>query len=153
MCDKQKIWTPDGYIEDKEDIPRGLYRTDLTKAYDEERTVEFIGTTQEPAKIARAVLAGKPPNLMGSKIHDNRYGSVYHAPLLDIDVPHRIKRSSTQGHRHILIDSYVPEKQYINAMKNLQEIGIVQEGFTNQLERFGQTFIRWNTTKGEEETT
>ena len=64
-----KIWTPDNYEEDQEDIARGLYRADLSQDYDEDREVEFIGLTTQPAKIARAVLAGNPPNLIGSKVH------------------------------------------------------------------------------------
>jgi hypothetical protein len=71
VCENKKIWTPDGYEEDAENIPRGLYRADLKthRDYEELTRVDFIGTTQEPAKIARAVLAGKPPNLIVSLIH------------------------------------------------------------------------------------
>ena len=156
MCDDkhQKIWTPDGYLEDEEEVPRGLYRAKLDGDSNEDpkpRDIEFIGTTTQPAKIARAVLAGKPPNLMGSKIHRDYGGQTFHAPLFDFDQRMRIKKSSSFGHHHILLDQYVQENLYFKLMKAMSEAGVLQWGFSNQTETYGQTFIRWNTTKGEEE--
>lgn len=152
MCDNPKnIWTPDTWDEDSEELPRGLYRADLTAEYSEDREIEFVGTTMQPTKIARAILAGKGPNLIGSKIHrDFGRDVVYHAPLLDLDQKARVKKTSTRGHHHLILDQYVPEREYKKAMDALSKAGMVQRGFSAQIEKFGQTFVRWNALKEEE---
>lgn len=150
MCDNPKnVWMPDNYEDDQEMFPRGLYRADLDGEYDIDRDIEFIGTTMQPTKIARAILAGKPPNLIGSKIHKTTLVNRYHAPLVDLDQRTRIKKSSTRGHYHILMDQYVDTEHYKDMLDSLRRAGIVQEGFFRQLEKFGQTFLRWNALKGE----
>lgn len=157
MCENPKnIWTPDNYIEDEEVQPRGLYRTDLSlQDYDVPKEVEFVGLTTQPAKIARAVLAGNPPNLIGSKLHFNeeelpwKKGSEYHAPMLDLDTGVRLKKSSTRNHYHVLFERAVEKKQYEKALEAMSQAAIVQYGWIESMDKYGQTFLRWNALKDE----
>jgi hypothetical protein len=65
-----------------------------------------------------------------------------HAPTLDIDMPCRLVPSSTPGHFHLYIDMEMSEKHYKKLLAVLVEVGIVEEGFAQMLERKGATFVR-----------
>ena len=149
MCDRSN------FEEDTEVLPRGLYYLpDLNSLTYEEskRNLELVALTTEPSKLARAILSGKTPNLIGSKILDSglmpkNEPNDKHGPLFDLDMPHRYKPSSTKGHGHLIIDVVTNKNKYLKMLETLQRTDLQQTGFVNQMKYHGQTFIRWNTTK------
>lgn len=160
MCDNpSNIWTPDNYDSDRETIPRGLYRGDLQHDdYTRPKDLEFVALTTEPVKIARAILSGNPPNLIGSMVHpvtewerkELKGGHEFHAPMLDLDGSYedvRIKKSSTRNHHHILWEHEIRKEHYEKWLETGRAAGIVQYGWVNQMETYGQTFLRWNALK------
>jgi hypothetical protein len=138
-------------------VERGLYRANLRPDYSAKEDVKFVGTVWEPEKIALSYMIGEPPNLIGSKVvidppawQDN--DGVYHAPVIDLDIPVRLVESATPNHYHLYIDKLVSKEHYLNILKALNEAGLVQDGFQRMMDEHDQTFVRWGVLKGQEET-
>lgn len=69
-------------------------------------------------------------------------GDGFHAPALDLDIPHQYVPSSTEGHGHLFLDVELTPKQYRKLLDVLLECGIIQKGFHAQFKRCGATFLR-----------
>lgn len=54
---------------------------------------------------------------------------VMHRPVIDLDVPHEYRESSTPGHAHLLLDIDIPWEKYLQWLELSAELGIVQSGW------------------------
>ena len=71
----------------------------------------------EPADLAEA-------NMVSSLLTSGK-----HAPLIDLDVPHRCVPSSTTGHSHLYIDVQMPWWKYRLLLWVLMFTGVIDVGF------------------------
>ena len=86
---------------------------------------------REPSDPAQA-------NLVSSHLE----GSRLHAPIIDIDFPHRYVPSTTSEHAHLYLDVAIPRWRLMVLLAGLR-IGLVTEvGFTWWSLRRGGTFVR-----------
>ena len=69
-------------------------------------------------------------------------GSNLHAPVLDIDVPMRLIKSSTHGHTHLYIDVLMPRWKMMFMIFSMMVAGVVEPGFFWWSLRRGGTFVR-----------
>lgn len=69
-------------------------------------------------------------------------GNKLHAPVLDIDVPMRLIKSSTQGHTHLYIDVLMPRWKMMIMIFGMMIAGVVEPGFFWWSLRRGGTFVR-----------
>lgn len=76
-------------------------------------------------------------NLYGSKLADGR-----HAPIIDLDFPHRYVPSSTEGHAHLYLDVPVSRWRWIVLMWGLYMGGVIQKGYFWWSIRRGANFAR-----------
>lgn len=66
-----------------------------------------------------------------------------HSPVLDLDFEAALVPSTTPGHYHLYLDGLVlDDDTYAGLLEDLALAGVIQEGFANQYERHGQTFLR-----------
>lgn len=82
-------------------------------------------------------------NLVSSRAYKDEEGTVWHKPILDLDLPSKYIPSSTPGHGHLYIDKLLPEEQYRKLIDVLVECGILQEGIKiHQMDAEGMTAAR-----------
>ena len=79
-------------------------------------------------------------NLVTSKIFT--WSGNKHAPVLDLDVPHRLIESSTLGHAHLYIDVECDWEDYLEFLKAAAKIGLIEEGYYKASEARGFTSVR-----------
>jgi hypothetical protein len=72
----------------------------------------------------RRVAVEEQANCVSSLLEDGRS-----APLLDLDVPHTYRASSTPGHAHLLIDVPMSWRQYRRLLKALARAGILERSY------------------------
>lgn len=68
---------------------------------------------------------GAEHNVVTSMLVD----SELHAPVIDIDVPHRLVPSTTPGHSHLYIDVPMEWEQFDAILEALADAGVVEEGY------------------------
>lgn len=66
----------------------------------------------------------------------------WHLPVLDLDVPHRLEPSSTEGHSHLYIDVPVKWDVYVKLLDALANAGIVERGYVEASKAKGATMVR-----------
>jgi hypothetical protein len=66
----------------------------------------------------------------------------WHAPVLDLDIPHRYVPSSTEGHGHLYLDIAVPFDQMMEWLDKGVELGIFETGWYNAALTRGFTAVR-----------
>lgn len=76
-------------------------------------------------------------NLISSRCPDGM-----HAPVLDIDIPHRVVPSSTSGHSHLYLDVSLSWRKYKRLLRELSRAGVIEEGFYKSALRRGQSMVR-----------
>jgi hypothetical protein len=76
-------------------------------------------------------------NLVSSLLDDGQ-----HAPILDLDVPHRYVASSTPGHGHLYIDVAMPWWKYRLLLQILASCGILEEKHVRASLERGATHVR-----------
>jgi len=59
------------------------------------------------------------------------WGRQVHRPLLDIDFEAALIPSSTPGHYHLYLDKPMSRQEYVELLKTLQRVGILQRGFVD----------------------
>lgn len=74
----------------------------------------------------RRVVSAEEANCVSSLLEDGR-----HAPVLDLDVPHEYRASSTPGHGHLLIDVSLSWREYRRLLKALGRAGILEPGYVS----------------------
>lgn len=70
-----------------------------------------------------------PAPLAESNVVTSMLGGEWHAPVLDLDIPHALVPSSTPGHSHLYLDVPMTWKQYKLLLGALRDVGIIQEGY------------------------
>ena len=75
-----------------------------------------------------------------SKLED--YPDDMHSPVLDIDVPHYLIPSSTEGHSHLYIDVPMPWDKYVKLLEVLADCGIIEPGYLRASLARGFTAVR-----------
>lgn len=65
-----------------------------------------------------------------------------HLPVIDLDIPHTYRPSTTPGHGHLLLDVAVPWDKYVKWLELSAELGFVQEGWVRASKARGFTSIR-----------
>lgn len=76
-------------------------------------------------------------NLVSSLCADGQ-----HMPAIDIDLPIRVKPSSTEGHFHLFIDKKIPAEKYWELLRVMADCGIVEQGFYELSVARGSSFLR-----------
>lgn len=66
----------------------------------------------------------------------------WHLPVIDLDVPHRLEPSSTEGHAHLYIDVPVKWDDYVALLDVLAQTGIVERGYVEASKSKGATMVR-----------
>lgn len=99
----------------------------------------FTDADLEPTPLSEA-------NLVCS----DRKGDDLHVPILDLDMPAMLLKSSTYGHYHLYIDKPMTWENYCKLLDMLGEVGILEPGFVSVSKRRKRTQVRtpW-TKKGE----
>ena len=69
-------------------------------------------------------------------------GSKKHAPVFDLDIPHTLVPSSTEGHSHLYLDVPMPWWKYRVLLRVLAWTGIVQKGYVGASIARGHTDVR-----------
>lgn len=103
-----------------------------------EAKATFTDADLEPAPLSES-------NLVCSDRKDG-----LHIPILDVDMPAMLLKSSTYGHYHLYIDKPMTWKNYCKLLDVLAEVGILEPGFVSVSKRRKRTQVRtpW-TKKGE----
>ena len=73
---------------------------------------------------------------------DKIISGTYHAPVLDIDIPHKYVASTTEGHGHIYFDVPIPWVKYVKLLKAMADCGILEEGYVSASIERGYTAVR-----------
>ena len=66
----------------------------------------------------------------------------WHLPVLDLDVPHRLVPSTTEGHSHLYIDVAVPWDKYVRLLEAMADAGILEHGYVSASIDKGATMVR-----------
>lgn len=76
-------------------------------------------------------------NLVSSLLPNDK-----HAPLLDLDLPHKYVESSTPGHGHLYLDVELEWEDYKHLLELLGELGILEPSYVEFSIKRGQSFVR-----------
>lgn len=102
--------------------------------------------TYEPGQlvtqpILKRVEEHEDYNLVSSKLAD--WHERYHAPVLDIDIPCRYVKSSTEGHGHLYFDSLrLTWAQYVALLAALTQAGIIEPNYFDHCIAAGMSTVR-----------
>lgn len=83
-----------------------------------------------------------PAALKDADVATSLLSSGRHAPVLDIDVPHKLVPSTTQGHSHLYLDVPMSWWRYKRLLKALAKAGIIEKGYWRASRRRGFTAVR-----------
>jgi len=86
-----------------------------------------IVTDIEHANIVTSEIEGKPG---------------YHAPVLDLDIPHVYVPSTTEGHGHLYLDVKLDWYQMHRLLTTLSQLGIIEEGYARASIDRGYSAVR-----------
>lgn len=103
-----------------------------------------------PAGV-KSVAEVRPP--LESNVISSMLPNGNHAPVLDIDISHKLKPSSTPGHGHLFLDVELTTKQYDALLSALVEAGVVERGVLESFRNLGFTCARIEADKFEVQTT
>lgn len=93
---------------------------DLTYVYDGTSLVRALLSGGD----GREVDTSGEANLVSSKCEDG-----FHRPIIDLDVPHRLVPSSTEGHSHLYIDVPMRFWRYALLLAALRLAGVIEKGY------------------------
>lgn len=154
---KPQRWVPYKHDSSEERMPRGLYYKEILEdsvgELDSLPDPEFVAKVNEPEKLILSALAGKAPNLIGSKVEMHniyRDDKQWHAPVIDLDMPCRLLPSSTLEHYHLYIDQAVEWENYAKLLKALRDCHFISFGYYQAAMKHKETYVRWGTTKQQE---
>lgn len=69
-------------------------------------------------------------------------GKTWHYPMIDIDMPMQIVASSTEGHGHLYIKKLMMWDDYLELLKVMTEVGLVQPGVLKAAKHNKRTCLR-----------
>lgn len=113
----------------------------------QEQSAEFLRTSQrrlyfKDPESGPGLLDYKPATFDGANLVSSMLLNCKHAPLLDLDVPHRVVPSSTEGHSHLYIDVQMPWWRYRLLLWLLQFTGIIGKGYYKAAVLRKQSMVR-----------
>jgi hypothetical protein len=65
-----------------------------------------------------------------------------HMPVIDLDGPHKLVRSSTKGHGHLYIDQPITWRKYKRILKALKKAGVIEYGWYKTAMNYRMSFVR-----------
>ena len=71
-----------------------------------------------------------------------RHRKGYHAPVLDLDIPHLLIPSSSDKHSHLYLDVEIPWWKYKVLLRVLAWVGILEKGYVQASISRGHTAVR-----------
>lgn len=115
-----------------EPIENECVRGDVDPAFDlaGRTTWTVIDGTRTKVEVGEALVAS-------SQTHDGM-----HRPALDIDIPARLVPSSTPGHSHLYLDVDLTWEKYRRLLEVLDEVGVIEKGYTYVAMEREATFVR-----------
>lgn len=108
--------------------------------------VVFRGASDNPAAPDSPL---EPAKLADSNVICSDRDDGLHIPMLDIDMPAMLLKSSTYGHYHLYIDKPMTWENYVKLLDVLAEVGILEPGYVGVSKRRGRTQLRTPWTKKE----
>ncbi len=96
-------------------------------------------STDELKDAGRVVADIDDANLFSSELETP---SGRHTIALDIDIPCRLEPSSTPGHHHLYIDTFITWEQYERLLDALVECKVIEPGFAAAAIRRKATHLR-----------
>lgn len=102
-------------------------------------SVPEYGNDGMPIEKIAEVKSVEDANLISSKI-TNLAG--WHAPVLDLDFPCVLVKSSTPGHYHLYLNKIMSWERYVKLLKALKDAGLIEEGYYQASIARGATFVR-----------
>lgn len=82
------------------------------------------------------------PDPEGNLISSHVEGTNLHAPIIDLDFPHRYIKSTSDGHGHLYIDVPMSKLRLILLLVGLRIAGVIEMGNFWWSLRRGGTFVR-----------
>lgn len=97
-----------------------------------------------PAEKPRVVTELDQANLITSRTTSSALAAFggHHKPVIDIDMPVKVIPSSTPGHCHLYIDRTLRWDQYVELLKVLAKVGILESGYVDASLQRGYTAVR-----------
>jgi hypothetical protein len=125
------------------DIPKPIKRVfrkaNLLKPnYDPE---DYDVVSEEEANIITSEISEKG-RMLGETPLPFAQAHVMHAPVLDLDIPHRYVPSSTPGHGHLYLDIEVQWNDYVEWLTLSANLGILEGGWVDAAINQGFTAVR-----------
>lgn len=99
----------------------------------------YKANLKEPNLGDRAPASEDEANLISSEVEG---AAGIHLPVLDIDFPARLVPSSTEGHFHLYLDSYVAWDKYLRVLEALADAGLIERGYYEVAKIRKATFVR-----------
>ena len=65
-----------------------------------------------------------------------------HMPVIDLDGPHKLIKSSTSGHSHLYIDQPITWRKYRRILRALYKAGVIEYGWYMTAKRYRMSFVR-----------
>lgn len=116
-------------------LPEGLKRLFV---HIDQRKLDNNTESYIEEESSRRFVSEEEANLVSSATGNGDW----HLPVLDIDVPHRLVPSSTEGHSHLYFDVPVKWEDYVTLLEALANAGIVERGYVEASKAKGATMVR-----------
>lgn len=105
------------------------------------KAVNLTGDSKDGTERGELLLPpGSEPTVVTSLI-DGKAGG-WHAPVIDLDIPHVWVPSSTAGHGHLYLDHVLSWGRYLRLLEALADAGVVERGYVSASEARGYTAVR-----------
>lgn len=95
------------------------------------RVERWVNLKKRNNTAADHVLLGTATEGRGNLWTSEISGTELHAPVLDLDIPHKYVASTTAGHGHLYIDVPMTWDQYRMLLTVLGEVGILEPGYVD----------------------
>lgn len=117
-------------------IRRVHWWSDLTPGPDEPLALSLIKYRMKEDRVR------VPPDGCANLVSSHIEGSKLHAPVLDLDSPHVLVKSTTDGHSHLYIDVPMSRFRMLVLLAALRFAGVIEMGNFWWSLRRGATFVR-----------
>ena len=88
------------------------------------------------------LLKDRQPSVAYKNLVSSKTEAGTHMPILDIDIPHLVEESSTEGHSHLYLDVEMSHWRWVALMIGLRISRVIEPGFFIWSMRRGQNFVR-----------
>lgn len=96
------------------------------------------GDSSESNNIGKALVWVDP----NGPLYGSALGDGWHAPIFDLDMPHILVPSKTEGHSHLYVNKKVKHDDLYAVLCALRDAGLTGEGNVVQFEEHGMMFAR-----------